>query len=592
MLKKNLEIIRYNKQKFFNAYNYYKSSLRGKVENKLTFVILDIKCLNGFYSLAPLSMAIHDLGGDMHVMVNNPNFQILEEIWDVYERLERGILTPEVIALKEFLEEVGKKTKINDLFVKPEVMLYSNHNFYGSLDLDFKPGWYKPFKWKELIKTCSVIWREGYDLKPKEIVSIGFELIPSKQKLELPIQDYLDSFSIAMAMATTAMKLKAQVIMGACTNRSSGVEKAVRSADLMATLKGCELDKMVDEAVFKKFKVLSRLMRINRLVFPSAGFGIHGKGYFGKHIFGEDIGYPSLNKKTRWSSPGQLMLKDRYAPQTKLEPRDPMMRYAITETLPIELFIETCNIDYLKLWERSKKIRDLLNKCVYVHVKGEFINNFKTDFFVYLLGKKRREFTAQDSDVRSIIDKEYYKKTGIKAGSFANFPSGETFVTPEYVEGTLVGDVVINIDQSYVLPENEPLVISFSKKGYKILAGPKKILKIIEKERRDVIKRIKNFEKQKSLPPEIVRIYKQNLNSVGEFAINTNPKARLSNYLIVNEKIANMIHLALGSGFEPDKVTLYHWDIVVNSPKQKLDIYGVDKNNKKYWIHKNGKFVV
>ena len=62
--------------------------------------------------------------------------------------------------------------------------------------------------------------------------------------------------------------------------------------------------------------------------------------------------------------------------------------------------------------------------------------------------------------------------------------------------------------------------------------------------------------------------------------------------LIVNEKIARMIHVALGSGFEPDKKTAYHWDIVVDSPRQKLDIYGVDDKKKINWVIKKGKLLV
>jgi hypothetical protein len=45
-------------------------------------------------------------------------------------------------------------------------------------------------------------------------------------------------------------------------------------------------------------------------------------------------------------------------------------------------------------------------------------------------------------------------------------------------------------------------------------------------------------------------------------------------------------------GFDADRATVYHWDIVINSPKQKLDIYGVDKNKKVHWVIKKGKFVV
>ena len=53
-----------------------------------------------------------------------------------------------------------------------------------------------------------------------------------------------------------------------------------------------------------------------------------------------------------------------------------------------------------------------------------------------------------------------------------------------------------------------------------------------------------------------------------------------------------MMHLALGMGFDPDRKTVYHWDIVVNAPRQKMNIYGVDSKNKVHNILKNGKFVV
>ncbi len=87
-------------------------------------------------------------------------------------------------------------------------------------------------------------------------------------------------------------------------------------------------------------------------------------------------------------------------------------------------------------------------------------------------------------------------------------------------------------------------------------------------------------------------MYKKNFRKIGEFAINTNPKAKLCDYLIVNEKIARMIHIALGMGFDSDRATVYHWDIVIDSPKQKLDIYGIDKKKNIHWVIKKGKFAV
>ena len=171
-----------------------------------------------------------------------------------------------------------------------------------------------------------------------------------------------------------------------------------------------------------------------------------------------------------------------------------------------------------------------------------------------------------------------------------NIPGGEAFVTPEYIKGVFVGDVVVHVDQSYPLNEKNPLVVECNGDSYKIISGPKEIIKKINKRKEEAMKLLLEAEKNKALPQEIIELKKSNFERVGEFAINTNPKARLCEYLIVNEKIAKMMHVALGSGFEPDRSTEYHMDIVFNAPRQKLDVYGIDKKGSKVWILKDGEF--
>ena len=54
-----------------------------------------------------------------------------------------------------------------------------------------------------------------------------------------------------------------------------------------------------------------------------------------------------------------------------------------------------------------------------------------------------------------------------------------------------------------------------------------------------------------------------------------------------------MIHVAMGSGFDADKSTEYHTDVVINAKKQKLDIYGIaKKTGKKLWIMKKGRLLM
>ena len=172
-----------------------------------------------------------------------------------------------------------------------------------------------------------------------------------------------------------------------------------------------------------------------------------------------------------------------------------------------------------------------------------------------------------------------------------NIPGGEAFTTPEYMKGIFVGDVVVHVDQSYKLDEKKPLVVECYGDSYKIIDGPKDVVEKISKRKNEAMQLLLEAEKNKSLPQEIIELKKKNFERVGEFAINTNPKARLCEYLIVNEKIARMMHIALGSGFEPDRSTEYHMDIVFNAPRQKLDVFGKDKNGNVHWILKDGEFV-
>jgi len=457
--------------------------------------------------------------------------------------------------------------------------------------LPFNYDWFKDYRVKELVKTCGKIWKEVYNLKKSEKVSIGFVLIPKKEMLGHPLEDYLDSYAISWHVMSS---WKGEAAIGATTQRSSMLEKGERISELKATLLGCELCKNVDENVFKKYKILSEELNLKRITANDATFFISSKGYPGKHLFGEVFGYPSEDKKTRWQSPGQMMYKLDFYPQSSLDKRDPMSRVGFTETIPLDIFIESCNIDWAKMRDRNWKVKGILDKCEVVKVSGQVLNGLRTDLEIGLVKKngERRWVRTSDTDVREKINKYYLKMTGIRAGNMANIPGGEAFTTPEYVKGTFLGDVVIAIDQSYRLSGKNPLVIEAYGDSYKIISGPKDIIEKLEKKKKESYEMIKTMEENKSAPKELIELKKKNFSRIGEFAINTNPNARLCDYLIVNEKIARMIHIALGSGFEPDRSTTYHMDIVIDAPRQKMDIYGLDKSGKEHWIIKKGEFVV
>lgn len=580
--------MKYNLAEFRKAAQQYKTAL-GKLKGKSVLIVMDVRDEKAYYSVAPLSKAIHELGKEMSVVVKNrrsKNLEVLRDVWAAYEELRAGKKNRKTRALGNFIDEVEKKAKgrFESIFKKPEIFLESkNTGFGGTAKLAYRTGWFKKRSWQQLLKTAKQLWTEVYRIKPNERVSVGFELVPDSKNLELPLDDYLDSFAIARAMFESCPGF---AFMGASSAKFSVLEPGERVSELRTTLLGCELSKNIPEPVFAKFQKLSSILKINRMETADAVFGIHGKGYGGKHLFGEAIGYPSPNRKTRWTGPGGIIYKPDSSPQTLIDDRMPKSRFAFTETLPIEIFIKTCNVDWEAMRKRDDKITSILNKCSKVRLQGK-----KTRFDVVLKRKSgHRWVRSDDGRVYDKLNREFLKRTGANAGVMGNLPAGEVFMTPESVSGVMVGDVVVSVDQSHLLSKKEPLVVKMAAGKYRIVSGPKQIVTLIKKKKREAWEALRLIEKNKSLPASIIRMKKDNFERIGELGINTNPKAELCDYLIVNEKIANMIHVALGAGFEPDRSTEYHYDIVIDAKGQKLGIYGVN-GKKKMWILREGKFV-
>jgi hypothetical protein len=589
--------MKYNEDKFNSGVDYYKKEICDS-KGKSFFVVFDISQKKAFYSLATLSRALHELGSDVNCIgidKKSEAFEALKDVWGTFDGLEKGDKNEKTQALNEFILEVDKKAKgqFRNLFKRPEYFLYAKENgFEGDFKIDFKDDWLKDYRMGELMETSKVLWRDVYNLKHDERVGIGFTLIPTKELIGHPLEDYLDSYSIIWAM-TKAAKAIANPMMSGSTSRGSMLETSERTSELKATLLGCELEKDIDQEPFIKFKKVSELLNLKRIKPIDLTFSISAKGYPGRHLFGDLIGYPSLNKKTRWQSPGQMVYKLDFYPQTEFEERDPIARVAFTETIPIDIFIESNLVDWNDVRERNQKLKDKMDKCNVIHVEGKLHEKYVTKLEVGLVKKDgtRRWVRRSDTDVREKINKTYLEMTGIKAGNMGNIPGGEAFVTPEYIKGIFVGDVVVHVDRSYSLDDKNPIVVECNGDSYKIIDGPKEIIDKINRQKEEGMKMLLEAEKNKSLPQDIIEMKKNNFERVGEFAINTNPKARLCDYLIVNEKIAKMMHIALGSGFEPDRSTMYHMDIVFNAPRQKLDVYGIDKEGNKEWILKNGEFV-
>jgi len=584
--------MKYDLKAFNDAVKYYTQCFCG-FKKKMAFVVFDAYNDKAFYSMAPLSRALHSLGCELHVRgidKESPSTEAMLDIWEVFDALNKGIKNQKTKALNDFITEADKKAKgdIRKIFKRPDVLILDMEKDFlvnGEQSIKFRPEWFKKYKWSRLLATARTIWSQVYDLKKSEQVGIGFDLVLKDKDIKYPLEDYMDSYAIARTMWRVCPGKKKP--LNAYTSKKTMLEPSERVGELAATMLGCELEKDINEPVFKKFKVLSSLLRLNRFETNDAAFFIKGEGYGGKHIFGETIGYPTPNRKSRWDFPGGIIYQLPWYPQTKVDSRAPLSRVAFTDTLPIDVYISSCLIDWLKMKRKNDILVNLANKSDKIIVESD-----KTNLEINLLRKNKTHVAPMNSDVdvRWKLDQRCLKK-GIKAGTYANIPGGEMFLSPEWMKGTFSGDVVISVDKSYVLSPKNPLIVKCNEKGYKILRGPKDVIKKIHEKKNEAMKVLLQQEKHKSLPKELIAMKKANFNQIGEFAINTNPKAELCKYLIVNEKIAGMIHIALGSGFEDDRATIYHYDIVINAKEQKLDVYGL-KGKKRFWMMKKGKLVV
>jgi len=591
--------MKYNVREFNAAVSYYRIGIKRLGLKKASLLVeLPLGNEKAFYSIAPLSRAVHELGLEMNLFVVDGKSEMLSALkrtWQAFAEKEGR----KKQALDEFIASVEKKTKsraFRKLFKQPEATIIASKKGFdvNHISLEFQTKWFRKRRWRELMQTCKRILTQGYNLRKSEKFAVGFELMPSKKDLLLPLDDYLDNFSIAYAMALSAKKMCRQVSLGSSTNRMSQLEPMNRISDLSSTISGCEYEKNIAEPWFKAFKKLSKQMRFDRLKISDAAFGVSGRGYGGKHFFGLKIGYPTPNRKSRWQSPGQMFLKPYWFEQSRHDSRAPKTRYAITGTLPLENFIRTCNVDYFRLRELDDNIRAVVRKGKTLYIEGRQLKQGRTSLKVDLsrILQKKSPVLASDIEVNPSTPKEAASIFKVNHGRYGNFPGGEVFWTPYGMHGTYIGDVVINVDQSYVIGNSNPIVVEIRDTHYKVKSGPKKILDALSKHKRESRKIINLFEKNKSMPKSTIKNYRKNFEKVGELAINTNPKARLSRYLIETEKIARMMHIALGSGYEPSRETTYHCDIVLNCPRQKVDIWVTTPKNKVLWIMKKGRLVV
>ena len=105
--------MKYDKNAFDSAVDDYKKSINN-AKGKNFFITFGINNKNAFYSLAPLSRALHELGADascVGINKKSEGIEALKDVWKTFEELESGIKNDKTSSLKDFIDEVDKKAK-------------------------------------------------------------------------------------------------------------------------------------------------------------------------------------------------------------------------------------------------------------------------------------------------------------------------------------------------------------------------------------------------------------------------------------------------------------------------------------------------
>ncbi|MBI2660445.1 hypothetical protein HYX07_04750 [Candidatus Woesearchaeota archaeon] len=167
--------MKYDEDAFNSAVEDYKKLIKA-AKNQNFLIIFGVSNRQAFYSLAPLSRALHELGADASCTAINKKSEgldALKDVWKAFEEHEKGTKDENTKALIDFIEEVDKKASGNfkKLFKIPDFILEADNNgFEGSFKLPFHAEWFNEYRMDELIQTSDILWKDVYALKKGERV--------------------------------------------------------------------------------------------------------------------------------------------------------------------------------------------------------------------------------------------------------------------------------------------------------------------------------------------------------------------------------------------------------------------------------------
>lgn len=239
------------------------------------------------------------------------------------------------------------------------------------------------------------------------------------------------------------------------------------------------------------------------------------------------------------------------------------MRGVWTPGITVDMMNRTAAIDYKEMQERCRKLGELFEGAVSVHVTAPAGTNL-------LIPINGRKLLNDDGDFS-------------KPGTGGNIPAGEVFISPvvggsqlkaedgsvfeqqsDGCEGVIVYDGSMTFSDGDSIIET-PITCKVEKGYVTDISGgaeARRLLKtILEAEVRPFV-----LEKEGKLPQGQAAIYKKNARNIGELGIGLNPAATITGNMLEDEKAFHTCHFAIGENYDNDAPSLIHLDGVVREP--------------------------
>lgn len=223
------------------------------------------------------------------------------------------------------------------------------------------------------------------------------------------------------------------------------------------------------------------------------------------------------------------------------------MRAAWCPNLTAEIFARCVLIDYEKLWERSRRMKTVLDRANFLYVATPA----GTELEIGIAGRK------------GLKDDGDYREPGLGG----NLPAGEIFISPalEAVNGIAVADGSMGLDQG-VLHGSQPIEMVI-KNGYIDTISNndsgRMLTECLERSRSRIIEMATKGQLSREREAEYLRYN----NHIGEFGLGLNPAARIIGNMIEDEKALNTCHIAIGNNYDGDGSSLMHLDAVMKDPE-------------------------